>query len=119
MRSYSSANAVKASETGAEDASAPQIDAPNVDIISKLDAGVRYISERESKRCRGCFVLKFSHSGQYLACACADAVLFPVKVFEMTSGNCIKKFTGTEYKGLLAHLDRSLCLGLRYCMVQR
>lgn len=32
---------------------------------------------------RGCFILKFSHHGRYLACGCADLENFPILIFEV------------------------------------
>ncbi|CAH3016658.1 unnamed protein product [Porites evermanni] len=34
---------------------------------------------------RGCFILKFSHNGRYLACGCADLDSFPILVYEVPS----------------------------------
>ena len=41
-------------------------------------------------------MLKFSHSGLLLACACADAIMFPIRVFELATGACVVTFTGFE-----------------------
>ncbi|KAJ7388553.1 Jouberin [Desmophyllum pertusum] len=34
---------------------------------------------------RGCFILKFSHNGRYLACGCADLDSFPILIYEVPS----------------------------------
>ncbi|KAL9980441.1 hypothetical protein ACROYT_G009033 [Oculina patagonica] len=34
---------------------------------------------------RGCFILKFSHNGRYLACGCADLESFPILIYEVPS----------------------------------
>lgn len=34
---------------------------------------------------RGCFILKFSHNGRYLACGCADLDSFPIIIYEVPS----------------------------------
>jgi len=34
---------------------------------------------------RGCFILKFSHNGRYLACGCADLESFPIIIYEVPS----------------------------------
>ncbi|XP_060065201.1 jouberin-like [Ylistrum balloti] len=42
----------------------------------------------------GCYVVKFSHDGRSLACACHDRENFPVLVYEIPSGQLLGKFRG-------------------------
>jgi WD40 repeat protein len=54
-----------------------------VSLMCRLEAGPR-----------GCFTCKFSHSGKYLCCGCADWVMFPLKVFDVITGECIIAYSG-------------------------
>ncbi|XP_032238499.2 jouberin isoform X2 [Nematostella vectensis] len=52
----------------------------------------QFLSLRSGQR--GCFVVKFSNNGRYLACACADMDSFPVIVYEIPSGDCSGELPG-------------------------
>lgn len=56
---------------------------------SRLPGQVNRIPNKQ-KSCllsgkRGCFILKFSHNGRYLACGCADLESFPILIYEVPS----------------------------------
>ncbi|XP_067677966.1 jouberin-like [Haliotis asinina] len=43
---------------------------------------------------KGCYVLKFSHDGRNLACACQDKEGYPIYVYEIPSGTLRGEFSG-------------------------
>ncbi|XP_033737051.1 jouberin-like isoform X2 [Pecten maximus] len=43
---------------------------------------------------KGCYVVKFSHDGRSLACACHDRENYPILVYEIPSGQLLGKFRG-------------------------
>ncbi|OWF48871.1 jouberin-like isoform X4 [Mizuhopecten yessoensis] len=43
---------------------------------------------------KGCYVVKFSHDGRNLACACHDRENYPILVYEIPSGQLLGKFRG-------------------------
>jgi hypothetical protein len=72
-------------------------------------------SEEDDKKCetnityrlesaaRGCSVLSFSKDGKLLACGCADLVLFPIRIYDVSSDNeptCVS-LTGTKMTSLV------------------
>lgn len=43
---------------------------------------------------RGCFLVQFSNSGKYLCCACADWVMFPIRIYDSSSVELVKTYSG-------------------------
>lgn len=64
-------------------------------IVHQLDSGLRYFPF-SCNSIRGSLVLSFSMNGEYIACACADSVMFPIKVYQVSSGELVKEFAGVR-----------------------
>ncbi|XP_064605140.1 jouberin-like [Liolophura sinensis] len=43
---------------------------------------------------KGCFVIKFSHNGRSLACACQDRDGYPILLYEIPSGELLARLSG-------------------------
>ncbi|ESO98402.1 hypothetical protein LOTGIDRAFT_62094, partial [Lottia gigantea] len=43
---------------------------------------------------KGCFVLRFSHDGRSLACACRDTETYPIIIYDIPSGELVGELTG-------------------------